>query len=326
MKNVKPSAVKWKCGVSSYKDECSITLPLKTYIRNNRNEITDYPKGSAESSIQNDLSKQKTIFTEGDKVDVLLGYNGNNTRRFKGFVKRINYAKPLVLECEGYTYQLKDKMFTKTYSTTTVKQILADLVSGTDILLSDRIPSISLKNVVFKNAPALKVLDWFAKECLLSVFFDFDTIYVGVSKQDLSKPTVNVKIGWNTVEDKELKKDTTESEVHIHLTEKSSTGKVKRTKSESSKYDNIKDVRVRSGLSDSLLTKLANELQKQENFKGYRGTITCFLEPMFEKCYVAKVIDSNYTDRNGFYFTENIEGSFDQNGGRQILTLRYYGS
>jgi len=323
--NVKPSAVKWKVGVGNFTDECTIDLPLRTYIRDEYKEDCLYPSGSPERSITALSDDKRTVFKEGDKVEVWLGYNDNNTLRFKGFVKRINYAKPLVLECEGYNYQLKDVIFNKSYKNTTVKQILTDLVKGTDIKLSDAIPNIIFSNATFPKFPGQKVLEWFQKECKLAVFFDFDKLYVGHSKQGIAKPTVKLQLGWNTADDKELKKDVSDADIQIHLVEKSSAGSVKRTKSDKTKYGNVKEVKVRSGLSDSDLKKIANELQNAESFNGYKGTITCFLQPHFEKCYVAHIIDNLFPDRNGKYFVEQIDGTFSSSGGRQKLTLRYYG-
>lgn len=323
--NIKPSAVKWKVGVGNFTDECTIELPLRTYTKDEYKEDCTYPSGSTERSITELPDDKRTVFKEGDSVEVKLGYNGNNTLRFKGFVKRINYAKPLVLECEGYTYQLRDIIFNKSYRNATVKQILVDLTHGTDIRLHEAIPNIVLSNVTFAKFSGQKVLEWFQKECRLAVFFDFDKLYVGHSKQGIAKPTVKLRLGWNTAEDKELKKDVSDSNIQIQIVEKSSAGSVKRTKSDKTKYGNVKEVKIRQGLSDSDLKKIANELQKTESYNGYRGTITCFLEPNFEKCYVTQIIDRLFPDRNGKYFVEQIDGSFSSSGGRQTLTLRYYG-
>lgn len=324
--NIKPSGVKWKCSVSNFTDTCTISVPLKTFMRHNNTRLDVYPDKSTEQKVMELVNSNQVLFNEGDKVSVLLGYDLKNTKRFMGFVKRINYAVPLVIECEGYSYQLTKKVFTKSYKSTTVRDILSDLIVGTDIVLSKYIPTVPLTNVVFKNCPGLKVLEWFAKECLMTVYFDFDQLYVGASKYAVKKPTQKIKMGWNTIGDGSLKKDTSESEVIIHVVEKNSSGNVKRTKSEQKKYSTTKEVKVRSGLTDAVLKDIANDLQKLENYSGYKGEVTTFLDPHFENGYVANVIDERFPDRNGMYFVESVDGSFDSNGGRQKLTLRYYGA
>ena len=52
-------------------------------------------------------------FAKGDFVRVLLGYDNRNTLVFEGFVNRVNYTENLVLECEGYANQLREKYFSK---------------------------------------------------------------------------------------------------------------------------------------------------------------------------------------------------------------------
>lgn len=316
-RDIKPSAVKWHCSVSSFTDTCTINLPLRPYLSNTGKNNTIFSEKIKESS--------NTIFHQGDYVEVWLGYNYDKHCFFKGFVKRVNYAQPLVLECEGYSYLLKDVVFTKSYQSTTIRNILEDLTRGTNIKLSEYIPDVRLKNLTFKNIPGLNMLEWFAKECLCAVYFDENILYVGASKYAIPRPTEQLRIGWNTVEDKELKKDTAPTKININLVEKSSKGEVKRTKSEQRKYDNIKEVKVRAGLPDSFLRGVADELQKQEDYKGYKGNVTAFLMPFFGKGYVCEVIDKQFPDREGKYFVESVEGSFDDKGGRQKLNLIYYG-
>ena len=115
--SVKPTAVKWRCSVSDYTDTCTIELPLSLYAKTN---------GGGNKSLP---------FYEGGDVIVMLGYNGRNTTRFMGKVLRINYAVPLQIECEGYSYDLRKKRFTKSYQKTTALQLIKDLCNGTDIII-----------------------------------------------------------------------------------------------------------------------------------------------------------------------------------------------
>jgi hypothetical protein len=310
LKKLNPSAVKWRCSVSNFTDTCTISIPLRPYVKND--------------------SQNKTAFQEGDKVEVRLGYNDRNKLVFKGFIRRVNFAKPLMLDCEGYSYPLKDIVFTKSYVKTTIKQILSDLTKDTGILLSQMIPDVTLKNVTFSKTPGLKVLEWFKKECACTVFFDFDYLYVGASKFAIQKKTEKLLIGWNTVEEKELKKDISDIEIQINITEKSDDGSHKNTLGKVNKkngkwiYTTTKQVKVRSGLPESFRREIAKELAALENFSGYKGNVMAFLEPHFEKSMVAEIIDKDYPDRNGKYFIEQVDGAYGVGGGRQKLTLRYY--
>ena len=307
---VNPSEIKWRCSVSDFTDTCAITLPLRPYVRNS--------------------SQNQTAFREGDPIEVRLGYNNRNELVFKGFVRRVNFGKPLTLDCEGYSYQLRDIVFSKSYARTTIRQILQDLTRNTDIKLSKMIPDVALTNVTFNQTPGLKVLEWFQKECACTAFFDFDTLYVGASKFAIEKKTQRLLFGWNTVEEKELKKDISDTEIEINITEKSADGSTRNTLGKANRkngkwrYTSTKEVKVRSGLPENFRKEIARQLAQLENFSGYKGSVMAFLEPHFEKSMVAEVLDPEFPDRNGKYFVETVEGSFGTGGGRQKLILRYY--
>jgi len=51
---------------------------------------------------------------------------------------------PVRIECEGYVHQLQKVFLNKSYSTTTIRQILTDLTTGTDIVLSKEIPDVPI--------------------------------------------------------------------------------------------------------------------------------------------------------------------------------------
>lgn len=326
--NIKPVSVEWKCGVSSFTDTCTISLPLQRYIKSTSITTDNIIREEAkylDTQIKN-TSGFKCLFSEGDEVDVALGYGHDKSRRFKGFVCRIDYSIPLKLHCEGYSYKLKNKIFNKSYKSTTLKEILADLVEGTGIKLSEYIPNVPFKNLSFPNYMGLKVLQWFQDKCLMSVFFDFDTIYVGHSKQGIPKGTEKLKIGWNTISCDNFQKLQDSVPTRIVLTGKNNLGeKVKVHSSFNKDTGDIKEVKIGYVLTESDLKLIADELYIYKNFNGYQGNIECFLLPSFEKGMVANVIDDRFPERTGYFFVEEIAGNFSSSGGRQNVTLRYYG-
>lgn len=305
---VKVALVKWKCSVSNLVDTCTIQLPRLVFMPNM------VPGTGVE--VPRKFSKlQYQPFKEGDPVTVQLGYDNDNKTVFKGFLKRINQSTPLQLECEGYNYPLYNVVFNKSYPNTTLKKVLQDLTTGTGIQLSPYIPDMQLSNLTFKNVPGMKVLEWFQKECLCSVYFDFDQLYVGASRYGIPKPRQRLLLGWNTVDDKNFKKNVPDTQINIQVVTKNPAGSVKKTKSDSQKYSATKEIKVRSGLPDSFVKQLADEIQKQQNYAGFSGNITCFLVPYFEKGYSVAIKDRRFPERRGLFFVETVEGSFDSSGG-----------
>ncbi len=308
---VKANKVVWKTEVNSFTDTCTITLPRTKYLKSEKTTTEETEK-----------NKKLYSFKENDKVSVSLGYDGRNHIRFMGFVKRINMGVPVEVECEGYSYQLYDIIFSKTYASVTVKQLLQDLTKGTDIVLSKELPDIPLKNVRFKEATGIQVLEWLTKECKLSVYFNFNELYVGTlfgKKQD----EIKVSLGWNSVKDDGLKKKQVDKNSKIVIKEKNNKGEVKKTKSDIQKYSNEKAVKVKAGIPAQFLKEIAERLQTKENYKGYEGDITIFLEPYAEKGMICEVIDNVFNERQGRYFIDSVSGEFGESGGRQTIKLGF---
>ncbi len=309
LKKVKPAKVVWKTDVNGFIDTCTIELPRISYLKND--------KTNTEGQKVNDY-----LIQENDFVSVALGYDGRNEKRFEGFVKRVNTGTPLQVECEGYSYQLYDVVFSKTYTKTTVKELLTDVCQGTTIKLADKMPHIPLSNVRFKNAGGLQVLEWLQKECKLAVYFNFNELYVG-TKFGKQQKKVKLKLGWNTIKDDDFKQRKIDKTTKIVIKEKSSTGEVKKTPADVEKYSNEKVLKIKQGFPSDVLKDIANRLQTKSNYKGYEGGINCFLEPYMIKGMLVEVDGYRYPEKSGTFFIESIEGEFSKSGGRQNIKLTY---
>lgn len=314
--NIKPNKVVWKTDVGTFVDTCTITLPRITYLENDTTKTQDL-----------NLSRegQKTSFykfKEGDKVEVLLGYNKKNEKRFTGFIRGVKMGIPVELECEGYAYQLYGVIFNKTYPVVTVKKLLRDLTEGTDIKLSPEIPEIPLKNIRFKNATGIQVLEYLKKEIQLAVYFNFDELYVGTTFGKVQKK-INLRIGWNTIKDDDFQKKQIDKNLKIVVKEKNPKGEVKKTKSDIQKYDNEKEVKIKSGIPSNFLKEIVNRLQTQQNYAGYEGSVQLFLIPYANKGMSVLIDGGIFKEKSGLYFIDSVSGEFGMNGGRQTIQLGF---
>ncbi|RQO37951.1 hypothetical protein DBR39_13775 [Chryseobacterium sp. KBW03] len=341
-KKVKPNKVSWKTDVGNFVDTCNISLPRISHM------INDYVDKTFDL---NDVDNKKIYqFKEGDKVTVLLGYNNNNIKRFEGFIRNVKLGVPVELECEGYGYQLYDVIFNKSYSSVTVKDLLKDLINDTDIELSPDIPDIPLKNVRFKNATGIQVLEYLKKECQLAVYFNFSQLYVGTLFGKVQKH-VKVKIGWNVIKDDDFQKKKADKQMKIVVREKDKKGEVTKTKSKlkltdaqkeaakkqkekerqenainrvTRKYDNEKEIKIKAGIPANYVQEIVNRLQLKENYRGYEGSLELFLVPYVNKGMVLEVNGGKFSEEKaGNYFIESVSGDFGMSGGRQTATLGF---
>lgn len=307
-KPVKPSSFKWLRKVDSFVDTANVKLPAIAMMKS----TGDYYQ-QVETGLQ---------LREGMKIEVSCGYDARNRTVFRGFIRRRIFSVPLELECEGYSYQLSIKHgFSTSHKSTTVRKLLEELCVGTDIKLSERIPEIPLQNIRFKNAKGTDVLQYLKDKCLLTVYFEFDTLYVGLKMLQLNGK-INLRLGWNVIKDSDLKFETKKelATVNIKVEKRDKTGRKK--KGETDVRDgSMKTFHIRHISDEGVLKAIAEQKKSELVTKGYEGKITCFLIPYAEPGMSGKITDSRYPERAGVYFIESVEGDFSPSGGRQKIGI-----
>lgn len=307
-KPIKPHSVTWKRGVDNYSDTCSIKVPGIARLRSSDNQYK--------------LVNAAEQFAEGMPVAAYAGYDGNLSLRFLGFIRRINFTIPVEIECEGYSYLLrKIEGYTKSYKTTTAKDILSDLIAGTAIKLSNDIPDIPLANIFFKNVKGTDVLDYLKDKCLLTINFNNDVLYCGLRMAQQSK-TIKLRLGWNVIKDDDLKFETGKelATVNIQLEKRRNDGSKQKAK-HGPKDGAVKILKYRHLTSESNVQELAIAEKEKLTYKGYEGSLTLFAIPIVMPGDAVSITDNRYPQRTGTYFVEAVDGGMTTSGGRQKIKL-----
>lgn len=301
------SSVTAKRSVKDFMDTAVIKLPALSRINNN----TELPVSSIETA---------KIFKEGDKVLIKLGYNGDNRKEFEGFVRRVSPSAPILIECEGYGWQLRRQRILASWKSTTLRQVLERIIQGTDITLSSFIPEVKLTNFAIRNVNGLQVLEYFRDKLLLTAFFNFNELYVGL-QQTVIKEQVNIRLGWNVIRDDQLKYRLSEdTRVLVRIT----TGKGKKNKrllyELGDKDGSQREINLPNIQDETWLKKTAEEALQKAKYTGFEGSITCFLQPFIEPSCNAALVDKRY-ERGGNYFTIGTEVTVNMSGGRRKVQI-----
>jgi hypothetical protein len=302
--------VKITKSIHEYADTAVIKLPATSVLKTN-------------NAFGQRLQTAKQ-FAVGDKVSIRLGYNGKLNPEFFGFVKRINFTTPCEIECEGYSYILRTKTnIKKSWKSTTLKEVLQEVVSGTDIKLHPQIPDMPLKNIVINSASGTQVIDYIKGllKGALTAYFIGDTLYMGLTYMDLATTTVKHRIGWNTINSDKLKyRKADDVKVNIELQFRKGSGEQVTTsagvKGGVTRRDTISTVTDAKHLNDIAKAKLL-----QECYDGYEGTITTFLIPYVQPGYRDELRDPRYNERSGNFFLESVETTYGMGGGRREVQI-----
>lgn len=304
-KPVKPVSMQWKHSVDSYADMASFVIPAMCRM---------VREGEVYSQVNT-----ASLITEGMPVTMTAGYNGNTREVFKGYISRIKYSVPLEVECEGFSYLLRRIVFTKSYPSTTVKQILNDLVNGTPLTVHTQAANVNLPAVRFDRVAGTEVLEYLKKN-LMSVYFIGAELYAGIQQLPVTK-SVKYRLNWNTVGDSGLSfGEMPKAIVNFQVEKKNADGS--RNKSKGSPIaPGVKVKRVTIDYSQSDLDALEKKETEKEQQKGFEGSITAFLLPVAAPGMAVQITDARYPERSGKYFVEEVSGSLSASGGRLSIKL-----
>lgn len=295
--------------IHSFVDMAEIRLPASCRLRK-------------DGELQTQSVQAAKQFQEGDKVTIKLGYDDKLETEFEGFVKRVDFSTPCVIECEGYSYQLRKTAHVKDWKDAKVKDILQHITSGTDITLSSDIPDIKFEgNFYLNDEDGTQCLDKLKKGMSLTVYFIGKTLYVGLEQTAQLDKEVKYRLGWNVIKDDNLKYRRNEDAiVRVRVTYKGKKGESKhKIFGKTGGVEQVMELGVIT--DDNLLKQMVNAEARKYRYAGYEGKITTFLVPFSQPGWKAVVEDQAFAERNGSYLIVSTDVSFGTNGARRVVEL-----
>lgn len=310
-KKVKVHDLKIDKSVYDFVDKAVLKLPAKARLR-----VKD--DGTAPVVGEQTVETGKVI-TEGLEVVIELGYNGSLKQEFTGFVSRVNFAVPVEVECEGYSYQLRNKQIDRVFKNESLVNILKELIKGTSISITEaKVPNVKVQKLVLQKNTGVEALIEIRKVLANSVTFFFTGSHLNAELFPLvpNGNEVKYKLGWNTIKDNELKLRQAKNQQVIvrYIGEKSDGTKIT---VESGSDGEVKEFRTHGVTDAATLKKMADAQLSRLSYDGYEGKITAFLVPYAAPAMKAVITDDKYPERSGNYIVESTTVTFGRNGARR---------
>lgn len=316
--------VRVKKSLLNYMDTAVIKLPARCRVGK---------KSTTESSADFTITAQQ--FKRGDKVSVKLGYNGELKTEFEGFVSRVNGGRPCEIECEGYSFLLREKTLNKSYRKTTLLAVLKDIVAGTDIILSKDIPDVQLDkiNMAVVNGQAsdgVPVLDNLKQALgkVLFVNFENNVLFAGLGYTRVTNqlkqrnPDAVYVMGRNCITDDLKERVKGDKAVVAFFSARKNDGQYLSAKAGEGE-DGVQRMRVPHVQSEVSLKELATAKESIINYSGLEGTITGFLQPYCKPGQKIKFSDPQNAARNCNLIVDATEVHFNSSGARRIVTASH---
>lgn len=266
-----------------------------------------------------DKYKVSEVFRRGDRVTIELGYDGQLSEEFSGYIsKGVSADIPIKIECQDEMWKLKQLPVNYVAKGVTLKSLLKAICKGYTI---DALDSVALGTVRFSKTTVAAVLEKLSKDWKINTFMDGKTIvsgdvyghYTSTSpiKYNLERTVVNNDLNYKQKDDVTLKL-TAESILvngrklsvvlgqdggdQMHLT-----------------YYNI--------TAKAELEKKAKTDYEKAIAGGFDGTITAFGTPRCQIGWKVQLVSTIYPDRNGIYYVEAVSKDWNEQGFRQKINL-----
>ena len=318
-------SVEIKKSVHQIAQSAKLTLPTSAVIRNH--QITE-------------RIKIADFIKEGDSISIAFGYNGANSVEFTGYIKSINYATPLEIECEDEMYLFRNTPIKASFDNLDIRNVLAKIAGEVSAKWAlpysffDNMPQIKVQNFIANNQSAIWALqqlkDWYP---MLGIYLTYingeKTLYCGLLYQDLGKDRPKYGLSGainNTVSAKELKYQTVAKTVKViwKLRKPDGTMIVREIGDANAELVIKKSEPIPYDIPEALLQQMSEQEKVQKNYVGYNGKFTTFLTPACDFGSIANLNDPQFPDRSGNYFIGTVTTKFGtQTGGRRELEIDF---
>jgi hypothetical protein len=272
----------------------------------------------------------------GDEVQVRMGYLGKEMQtEFKGFVAEIQPNQPFEILCKDYVWLLEREYISKSWASTTLKDVLKYVaeyglqkIKGGKPIISNQVPNIVLAPYRIDKATAAQALKKLRDDYGLVAYFRGQDLYAGLAygerlnNDDKVKYIINGKYA-NVAKETNLifkKKD----DLRIKIKAVSFLPNNKKVEAEAGDLDG----ETRTWISETpindkniLKARAEREVEKYK-YDGFKGDITTFGIPFCVHGQIIELIDFIYSERNGKYFVDSVQTTVSKsNGFKRKVTL-----
>lgn len=292
--------------VTELVDTAVIKMPTKFKIRQN-----------------NEQKYIEEVIKPGDEVKITLAYEGKYEGvEFTGFVKKINPKIPMEIHCEDAMWLLRRKNISKSWKKTTLKEVLQEIVSGTGIKLSKRVPDVALESWIIRSKNGTQALQEIKETMAMSVFLEDDgTLYCGLQQATNVGQIVKYDLNYNLVENNLEFKTADEKKIKVIYSWTDKKTNKKKTYTAGDDGGEERRFNLNAVYDENIMQSMADKVLKEAKYDGFEGDITSFLIPFATRGMAADIIDKEHKNREGNYFIKTVVTTYGTGGARRKVTL-----
>lgn len=252
----------------------------------------------------------------GDEVEIKGGYDGEYNREFVGHVSEIMPTIPVEIKCECKMWKLKQETISMSWQSTTLRDVLKFLVPGATI----ECPEVTLSPFRLDKVTKAKALQKLKDEYLLTVYYRFEKLFVGLPYTEKDLPTKNYLFrteGANANIDGLIFKNA--ADVKIKVKAISMFPNNKKIVKEYGDNDGNSTTLHYYNKSESEMDALVKEQMDRMKYDGYRGTFKTKGMPFIDHGHIAHLLDAKYPEKEQSVFVDSVAVEYGPSGYNRIV-------
>lgn len=311
--------------------QCEVTIGSITLnqvneieVRSSWRDLTDTATITLPRNLNYRLERLDQVIKRDDPVTIKVGFNGNLTTEFEGYVKEVEPNTPVKIYCEDEMLKLKRGHYTKVWKKLKLEEIIKEIAPGYKYEIED-----ATLTYLAKNKSAAEVLLDLREYGVFTYFRKINgqlTLYSGFPYSfNFSEHTYHMQ---KNIRENDLKfrmaidPSDPSSSIRIQVKAIANLPNGKKTIEYFPSEDKVSGAEIitmnYSELSSDektrkkLLLQYAEAEFKKYNVDGYRGSITGFAIPVVRHGDQVKIIDARYPEREGKYLVDRTTVQFGE--------------
>ena len=259
-----------------------------------------------------DRQKVNDVFQAGDPVIVRMGYNGDISEEFRGYIFSVTTGVPVTIRCEDEMYKLKRETVSISKASCNLKQLLAAIAPGYAIQCDDA----PIGSVRYSKKLISEILDDLQKKMGFYSYFRGKTLVCGRTSIDGGQrvPIIIEKQAAETLKERNIEK------VYVRVESLQKNGKMLKGEKGEKKGNTI--TIKQPNLTRVEIERVVNAAYDKAIQPGLDGDLTLFGIPRLQHGMIAELKSILYPEKDGAYYIDSITKEVEIGKGyRQVAKL-----
>lgn len=266
-----------------------------------------------------DRSKVRDVFKRGDAVTIYLGYNDRMYSEFSGYISQVSADIPIELKCEDEMFMIKKIPVNFSSVDISLDVLLKSIIKGYEI---DALEGCELGKVRFTKTNVGAVLEKLQSEFKIYTYIEPGTKKIVSGKiyaDNSDEQAYMFDLDRNIVSNDLVYRNKDDVRVKVTGTAIKSGEKLEYSFGDEDADKNIDWQFLVSTQKD--LEEAVKRMYDANKSDGFDGSFTGFGVPSVLHGRKARLVSTRYPDRDGVYYIEGVNKSFDTGGYRQQIKI-----